>query len=60
MEGDLLEVWVGGGQGRTPVIAKVIEDALPEADLLAYMEAILRVYNQFGRDNNTRLGSRFS
>ncbi|MFX5693457.1 nitrite/sulfite reductase, partial [Acinetobacter baumannii] len=35
-------VWVGGGQGRTPMIAKKVRDFLPEADLLAYCEAILR------------------
>ena len=46
-------VWVGGGQGRTPIIAKKIRDDLPEADLLSYLEAILRVYNLHGRrDNN--------
>ncbi|MDH3700168.1 MAG: nitrite/sulfite reductase [Alphaproteobacteria bacterium] len=46
------EIWVGGGQGRTPVIAKRIRDFLPEPDLLSYVEAILRVYNQFGRRDN--------
>ncbi len=45
-------VWVGGGQGRTPMIAKKVRDFLPEADLIAYMEAILRIYNQFGRRDN--------
>jgi sulfite reductase (NADPH) hemoprotein beta-component len=43
------EVFVGGGQGRTPVIAKSIRDFLPKRDLLSYLEAILRVYNQLGR-----------
>jgi sulfite reductase (NADPH) hemoprotein beta-component len=45
-------VWVGGGQGRTPMIAKKLRDFLPEADLLAYCEAILRVYNLEGRRDN--------
>lgn len=45
-------VWVGGGQGRTPMIAKKVRDFLPEADLLAYCEAILRVYNLQGRRDN--------
>ena len=46
------EVLVGGGMGRTPVIAKTIRDYLPEADLLSYLEAILRVYNEQGRRDN--------
>jgi sulfite reductase (NADPH) hemoprotein beta-component len=45
-------VWVGGGQGRTPMIAKKVRDFLPEVDLIAYMEAILRIYNQQGRRDN--------
>ena len=45
-------VWVGGGQGRTPVIAKKIRDFLPEADLLSYTTAIMRVYNLYGRRDN--------
>ena len=45
-------VYVGGGQGRTPMIAKKIRDFLPEADLLAYTTAILRVYNLNGRRDN--------
>jgi sulfite reductase (NADPH) hemoprotein beta-component len=45
-------VYVGGGQGRTPIIAKLIRDELPEADLLSYLEAILRVYNLQGRRDN--------
>ena len=45
-------VYVGGGQGRTPMIAKKIREFLPEEDLLAYNEAILRVYNQYGRRDN--------
>jgi sulfite reductase (NADPH) hemoprotein beta-component len=45
-------VWVGGGQGRTPRIATQLRSFLPEEDLLAYCEAILRVYNQDGRRDN--------
>lgn len=46
------EVIVGGGMGRTPVIGKTIREFLPEKDLLSYMEAILRVYNEQGRRDN--------
>ncbi len=45
-------VMVGGGLGRTPVIGKVIREFLPEADLLTYLEAILRLYNLYGRRDN--------
>jgi sulfite reductase (NADPH) hemoprotein beta-component len=45
-------ILVGGGLGRTPFIGKVIREFLPEADLLAYLEAILRVYNLSGRRDN--------
>jgi sulfite reductase (NADPH) hemoprotein beta-component len=41
-------VLAGGGLGRTPVIARVIREWLPKEDLLSYLEAILRVYNQYG------------
>ena len=43
---------VGGGQGRTPIIAQTIRDFLPKQDLLPYLEAILRVYNMLGRRDN--------
>ncbi len=46
------KVLVGGGLGRTPVIGKVIREFLEKKHLLSYMEAILRVYNQFGRRDN--------
>ncbi|WP_163849441.1 nitrite/sulfite reductase [Pseudooceanicola aestuarii] len=46
------EVLVGGGLGRTPMIAKVIRDFLPKADLLPYLEAIVSVYNLLGRRDN--------
>lgn len=45
-------VFVGGGLGRTPMIARKIRDFLPEEDLLSYMEAILRIYNLEGRRDN--------
>ncbi|AYG66207.1 MULTISPECIES: nitrite/sulfite reductase [unclassified Rhizobium] len=45
-------VYVGGGQGRTPLIAKLIRDFLPEEDLLSYTTAIMRVYNLHGRRDN--------
>ena len=51
-KGPCYEVIVGGGLGRTPVIGKVLHEALPKADLLAYVEAILRVYNLAGRRDN--------
>lgn len=46
------EVIVGGGLGRTPMIGKVVREFLPKADLLAYLEAIMRVYNLEGRRDN--------
>lgn len=46
------EVWVGGGLGRTPHIAKVCREAVPYEHLLSYLEAILRVYNRYGRRDN--------
>ncbi|MBP0437392.1 nitrite/sulfite reductase [Tianweitania sediminis] len=45
-------VYVGGGQGRTPMIAKKIRDFLPEKDLLSYTTAVMRVYNLHGRRDN--------
>ncbi|WP_119256305.1 nitrite/sulfite reductase [Shinella zoogloeoides] len=45
-------VYVGGGQGRTPLVAKKIRDFLPEEDLLSYTTAIMRVYNLHGRRDN--------
>tara|TARA_B100000686_G_scaffold38269_1_gene39684 strand:+ start:1558 stop:3213 length:1656 start_codon:yes stop_codon:yes gene_type:complete len=46
------EVMVGGGQGRTPMIAKSIRSFLPKEELLSYLESILRVYNLLGRRDN--------
>ncbi|WP_313137097.1 nitrite/sulfite reductase [Paracoccus jeotgali] len=46
------EVAVGGGLGRTPLIAQVLADFVPAADLLPYLEAILSAYNSVGRRDN--------
>jgi len=43
---------VGGGLGRTPIIGHVIREFLPRAEILNYLDAILRVYNRFGRRDN--------
>jgi sulfite reductase (NADPH) hemoprotein beta-component len=45
-------VLVGGGLGRTPIVGVVIREFLPWPHLLTYLEAILRVYNRFGRRDN--------
>ncbi|MDP3781409.1 MAG: nitrite/sulfite reductase [Sphingopyxis sp.] len=44
--------YVGGGMGRTPMIAPLIKDFVPLDDLLSYTEACLRVYNRYGRRDN--------
>ncbi len=46
------KVMVGGGQGRTPMIAKTIREFVPKDNLLSYLEAVLRVYNMLGRRDN--------
>ena len=46
------QVLVGGGLGRTPMVGMVVRDFLPVVDLLPYVEAILSVYNSFGRRDN--------
>jgi sulfite reductase (NADPH) hemoprotein beta-component len=46
------EVLVGGGLGRTPFIGKTIKPFVAGHDLLSYVEAIMRVYNQYGRRDN--------
>lgn len=46
------EILIGGGLGRTPMIAKTVRQFLPKRHLLSYIEAILRVYNLLGRRNN--------
>lgn len=48
----LLRVMTGGGLGRTPILNEVIREALPWQHLLTYVEAILRVYNRYGRRDN--------
>ncbi|WP_288130630.1 nitrite/sulfite reductase [Accumulibacter sp.] len=42
-------VFVGGGLGRTPILGKVLRDFLPRRHLLSYLDAILRLYNRYGR-----------
>jgi sulfite reductase (NADPH) hemoprotein beta-component len=46
------KVFVGGGLGRTPIIGQVVREFLPLTDLLSYCEAVLRVYNRYGRRDN--------
>lgn len=48
----IVDVWVGGGQGRTPKIAQLFKAGLSVAELLPYLEAIMRVYNRYGRRDN--------
>ncbi|PCG13696.1 nitrite/sulfite reductase [Sphingomonas adhaesiva] len=45
-------VFVGGGMGRTPMIAHEIRDFVTADDLMSYLEACLRVYNRYGRRDN--------
>jgi sulfite reductase (NADPH) hemoprotein beta-component len=46
------KVLVGGGLGRTPVIGSVVRNFLPHEHLLTYLDAVLRIYNQYGRRDN--------
>ncbi len=46
------QVWVGGGMGRTPVIATLAAEFVPWQQILCYIEAIVRVYNRYGRRDN--------
>ncbi|WP_120430597.1 nitrite/sulfite reductase [Acinetobacter baylyi] len=46
------KIKVGGGLGRTPIIGSVIREFLPREDLIAYLDAVLRVYNLHGRRDN--------
>jgi sulfite reductase (NADPH) hemoprotein beta-component len=46
------KVLVGGGLGRTPVIGSVVREFLPQEHLLTYLDAVLRIYNQYGRRDN--------
>ena len=45
-------ILVGGGLGRTPILGHVVREELPRQHLFTYLEAILRVYNRFGRRDN--------
>ncbi|HEX3061488.1 MAG TPA: nitrite/sulfite reductase [Usitatibacter sp.] len=47
-----LRVIVGGGMGRTPIIGQVVREFVPWRHMLTYVEAILRVYNRYGRRDN--------
>src|SRR5208282_2292759 len=52
-EGEVgFRVLIGGGLGRTPYLGLELREFLPKRDLLAYLEAALRVYNQHGRRDN--------
>lgn len=46
------KVFVGGGLGRTPILGKELRTYLPRAELLPYLEAVMRVYNRYGRRDN--------
>jgi sulfite reductase (NADPH) hemoprotein beta-component len=48
----VFDIFVGGGLGRTPVIGELIRPNLPVRHLLTYLEAIMRVYNRYGRRDN--------
>jgi len=48
----VLQVFAGGGLGRTPILNSPIRDNLPWQHLLSYVEAVLRVYNRYGRRDN--------
>ncbi len=45
-------ILVGGGLGRTPIVGTVINEFVAEEDLLTYLDAVIRTYNQFGRRDN--------
>jgi sulfite reductase (NADPH) hemoprotein beta-component len=52
-EGEIgFKILVGGGLGRTPIVGSVIREFLPWQHLLTYLDAILRVYNRYGRRDN--------
>jgi len=46
------KVWVGGGMGRTPLIGTLVREFLPWQHIMNYLEAIVRVYNRWGRRDN--------
>ncbi len=45
----LVDIWVGGGQGRTPRVAQLLRKHLPAYQLCSYLESIMRIYNLYGR-----------
>ena len=52
-EGELgLKVLVGGGMGRTPIIGTVVREFLPWMQIMNFLEAVVRVYNRWGRRDN--------
>ena len=51
-KGVVADIYVGGGLGRTPIIGSLLKANLPAEDLIGYLEAVIRVYNQFGRRDN--------
>ena len=48
----VVDFYVGGGLGRTPVIGELIGEGIAMIDVLTYLEAIMRVYNRYGRRDN--------
>ena len=50
--GPVFDFYVGGGLGRTPVIGQQIGERIPVVHILTYLEAIMRVYNRYGRRDN--------
>jgi sulfite reductase (NADPH) hemoprotein beta-component len=46
------KVMVGGGMGRTPILGSTVREFLPWQHMLTYIEAVMRVYNQYGRRDN--------
>lgn len=52
-QGEILtDIWVGGGQGRTPKIAQLFKQGVTIEELVPYLEAIMRIYNRYGRRDN--------
>ena len=52
-EGELgFEMMVGGGQGRTPYLAPTVREFLPVDRVFSYLDAVMRVYNRYGRRDN--------
>ena len=52
LEEAVRDIYAGGGLGRTPVLGALIRESLPIKHLLSYTEAIMRVYNRYGRRDN--------